>query len=281
MSTASELGLTVDDAVVLNDSNRLVVRLLPCDAVVRVAPIAYQNVDMDSQWTNYRARAETELEVVRRLADTDGPVAGLDPRVEPRVYVHDGFVVDIWTYFETVQSDLPAADYVHALGRLHGALRRIDVTAPHFTERVAETQGWVASRDVTPELTDEDRSLLANTLANLTRSVADRAAPEQLPHGEPHEWNVLKTSHGPLFVDFENCARGPVEYDIAWVPKEVGDRYLDADQDLIADCRGIVLAIIAAHFWRPDSEHPNARRGRFEFLDGVRAGPPWPALDTL
>lgn len=41
MSTASELGLTVDDAVVLSDSNRLVVRLTPCDVVAGIAPVGY------------------------------------------------------------------------------------------------------------------------------------------------------------------------------------------------------------------------------------------------
>src|SRR5438477_762339 len=38
MSTASALGLTVDDAIILHDSNKLAVRLLPCDVLDRVAP---------------------------------------------------------------------------------------------------------------------------------------------------------------------------------------------------------------------------------------------------
>ena len=37
MSTASALGLRVDDAVVVHDSNRIAVRLLPCDVLARVA----------------------------------------------------------------------------------------------------------------------------------------------------------------------------------------------------------------------------------------------------
>ena len=36
-SIASDLGLAVDDAVVLHDSNLLTLRLLPCDVVARVA----------------------------------------------------------------------------------------------------------------------------------------------------------------------------------------------------------------------------------------------------
>ena len=239
ISTASALDLTVDDAVVLNDSNRLVLRLLPCDVVARVAPIAYQAVDASySQWADYQARAETEVELVHRLAETGSPVAILDPRVEARVYLRDGFVIDMWTYFEPVQSEVPSADYAHALERLHAGLRQIDVTAPYFMDRVAEAQCWVASRDVTPELNDVDRGLLADTLANLRRSVVGRGAAEQLLHGEPHQWNVLNTRRGPLFVDFENCARGPVEYDLAWVPGAVSEHYPNIDQDLLSECRG-------------------------------------------
>jgi hypothetical protein len=42
MSIASSLGLTVDDAIVLQDSNRLAPRLLPCDVLARVAPVEHQ-----------------------------------------------------------------------------------------------------------------------------------------------------------------------------------------------------------------------------------------------
>ncbi|WP_246486099.1 hypothetical protein [Kribbella qitaiheensis] len=50
--------------------------------------------------------------------------------------------------------------------------------------------------------------------------------------------NILNTKNGPLFIDFENTARGPVEYDLAWVPREVSQHYPDADQDLVGECRG-------------------------------------------
>src|SRR5919112_3115729 len=90
MSTASMLDLAADDAIVLHDSNRLVLRLLPCDIVARVAHIAHQ------------AGAAFEVELAHRLAETESPVAALDPRVEPRVYVRDGFVVTLWAYYEPV-----------------------------------------------------------------------------------------------------------------------------------------------------------------------------------
>lgn len=264
MSVGISLGLDVDDAAVLNDSNRLVVRLLPCDVVARVSPTGWYS-------------AAREVEVARRLAEeTDGPIAGLDPRVEPRVHERDGFEIAMWSYFESVDAGaLTPADYAHALERLHGALRQIDVTVPHFTDRLAEIQQWLADPDFTPDLTDADRTLLADRIANPGPLFLDGSAAEQVLHGEPHQWNVLVTKDGPLFIDFENCARGPVEYELAWVPKAASERYRDADQDLIAECRGVVLALIAAHHMHRDDHHPSGREGGVAFLNAVRQGPPW------
>jgi hypothetical protein len=230
----------------------------------------------------HHASAEREVELVRRLAQTDSPVAPLEARVEPRVYVRNGFKITMWTHCEPAQHRvLPPAEYAQVLERLHAGLRQIDVTTPHIMDRVAAVQRDAASRDVTPDLADADRSFLANTLRDLRRSIVNRRAPEQLLHGEPHTWNVLDTENGPLFIDFENTAEGPVEYDLGWVPNEVSERYPNADQDLVGECRGVVLAIIATHRWRRDDEHPSGRQSGLAFLDALRDGPPWPALDDV
>ncbi len=127
-------------------------------------------------------------------------------------------------------------------------MRTIDITAPHFTDRVAEAQQLVASRDLTPALADADRELLSDALRILRRATSERGAEEQLLHGEPHPGNVLHTKNGPLFIDLETCCRGPVEFDLAHVPEEVSERYPVVDQQLLAECRGLVLAMVAA--WR-------------------------------
>ncbi|MEU0090463.1 phosphotransferase [Kribbella sp. NPDC006257] len=270
MTTASELDLAVDDAIVLSDSNRLVIRLTPCDTVARVTPMTHF------------ASAEQEVELVRRLAQTDSPVAPLEPRVEPRVFVHDGFKIALWAYLEPVQPRmLPPAGYAEALACLHAGLRQIEVTTPHFMDRVAATQRDVASHDVTPDLADTDRTLLANTLHDLGRSIVHRRGAEQLLHGEPHAFNILDTKNGPLFIDFENTARGPVEYDLAWAPSAVSQHYPAADQVLVGECRGLVLAIVAAHRWSLNDQHPSGRESGVAFLRVLRAGPPWPALDDV
>jgi hypothetical protein len=274
LSTASALGLAVDDAVVLSDSNRLVLRLLPCDIVARITPVGYRVFAAG-------VGAAQELDVVRLLAELDAPIAVPDPRVEARVFVQDGFEIALLTYYEPVPSPARSPeDYAGALVRLHALTRQVDATATHFTDRVADVQRWVVRHDESPDLTPDDRDLLANALEGLTRSIVERGAPEQLLHGEPHPWNVLDTVHGPLFVDFENCVRGPVEFDLGWVPRAVSGDYPGVDRALVEDCHGLVLAIVGAHGWRRRDVKPGRESG-VRFLDVLRTGPPWPSLESV
>ena len=259
VSIAAALDLTVDDAIVLHNSNKLALRVLPCDVFARVAYVG-------------REVAQFEVELAQRLAETESPVAALEPRVEPRVYVRDGFAVTLWTYYEPVlPRDVAPAEYAQALARLHAGMREIDLIAPHFTDRIAEAQQLVASRDHTPALADDDRALLSTTLRSLRRAIGDRGAAEQLLHGEPHPGNVLSTKTGPLFIDLETCCRGPIEFDLAHVPEEVSKRYPDVDHELLRECGILVLAMIAAWRWDRDDQFPNGRRMGTELLSQIRA----------
>ncbi len=260
MSTASALGLLVDDAVVVHDSNRIAVRLLPCDVLARVASGAHQ------------AGAKFEVEVAGRLAQTDSPVAEPEPRVEPRVYVRGGFAVTLWKYYEPVPTrSIAPSEYAQILERLHAGMRQIEVTAPHFTDRIEEAQSLVGNRAHTPELADTERELLSKTLRNLRRAVEGRGGGSQLLHGEPHPGNLLRTERGLLFVDLETCCRGPVEFDIAHAPQEVSEYYPAANQDLLRDCRILVLAMIATWRWDRDDQLPNGRQLGAEWLSQIRA----------
>jgi Ser/Thr protein kinase RdoA (MazF antagonist) len=249
----------IDDAVVLHDSDKLTLRLLPCDVVARVAHVG-QEV------------AEFEVELAQQLAGTGSPVAALEPRVEPRVYVCDGFAVTLWTYYEPVSiREVSPTEYAFALARLHAGMRSIDMATPHFTDRVAQARSLVADRDRTPELSDADRELLSNTLRSMSREIQDRGASEQLLHGEPHPGNLLRTNNGLLFIDLETCCRGPVEFDIAHAPEEVSRYYPNADQELLRQCRVLMLAMITTWRWNRDDRLPNGRRLAREWLSELRA----------
>jgi hypothetical protein len=263
-SVAAAVGLTADDAVVLQNSNKLTLRLLPCDVLARVAPAADQTAQTEM--------AQTEIALAQRLAAAGSPVAALEPRTRPRVHETDGFVVTLWTYYASAPPGaIPPADYADALGRLHAGMRTLDVPTPHFTDRVEQAQHLVAHRDRTPELADPDRELLGATLRGLREAISRRGGPEQVLHGEPHPGNVLATASGLLFVDLETCCRGPVEFDLAHAPEDVGDHYPGVDQDLLRRCRILVLAMITAWRWDRDDRFPDGRRLGTEWLAQIRA----------
>lgn len=261
-SVASELGLNVDDAIVLQNANRLAVRLVPCDVLARIATTVRRNQEA----------AAFELEMARRLAETNSPVEVPEPRVQPLVYVRDGFAVTYWTYYEPQSGEVPPDEYAGALERLHAGMRRLDVAAPHFTDRVEEAHSIVRDSSRSPELGDADRELLSNALQGLRQAILDRGADEQLLHGEPHAVNLLKTASGLRFIDLETCCYGPVEFDLAHAPDEVSDHYANGDRLLLRDCRILVLAMVAA--WRADrdDQFPNGREILAAFLGLVREG---------
>jgi hypothetical protein len=136
MACAAALDLRVEDAVVVHNSNRMALRLLPCEVLARVAPAEAQ------------AATEFELLLARRLADTDSPVAELEPRVEPRLYLRDGFAVTLWTYYRAVPpGDFAPAESAEALQRLHAGMRQVTVKVPHSLRESPRLSGWSATGD--------------------------------------------------------------------------------------------------------------------------------------
>jgi hypothetical protein len=266
-ATAAELGLQGDDAAVLHNFDRVVLRLLPCDVLARVAP------------SGQLADSAFEVEVARRLTDAGAPVGRLHPRGGARVHTRDAFAISLWTYYEPLEAEIAPADCADAFVRHHAALRRTDLAAPHVTDRVAAALREVSDRQRSPELPDADRTFLGDTLGALAAELGARTAADQLLHGEPHPGNVLHTKSGPLFVDLATCCRGPVEFDLAHAPEAVAPHYPGADHALIARCRALNWALFSAWRWRRTDQMPDRPHWRAEGLRRLRAalapgGPP-------
>ncbi len=265
-ATATGLGLQVDDAVVIHNSDRIAVRLIPCDVLARVGP---------SMW---QAGMQFEAEISGRLAETGSPVG--EPHVQPGVFVRDDFAITLWTYYEPVDRPdgtevegtslhVAPAEYVHALVQLHAGLRQVDMSAPHITDRLNGWAGAAGNRDRTPELPDTDRELICDTFKSVSAAISGSGSDEQLLHGEPHPQNLLSTRRGPLFIDV-TCQRGPIEYDLAYVPHEVAARYPGADLDLVQQFRILMWAGVATMRWYPEDQFPNRDYWRIEALGRLR-----------
>lgn len=267
-SIAASLGLAADATTVLHNSNKLTLRMTPCDVVARVT-------------FGEQEAARLELERARALAMAGCPVGTAEPRVDPLVYTRDGFAVTLWTYHEPATTPLSPAEYASALALLHAGMRTVDLTSPRFTDRIADAQQVAANPDLSPELTDPDRELLTGRLADLRGTVDPEAGAEQLLHGEPHPGNVLATRDGAMFIDFETLCRGPIEFDLAHVPQAVCEHYPGINEELLGACRQLVLAMVAAWRWRIGDQFPNRKRWGHELLRALRGGPPWPTIDSL
>lgn len=255
---ATGLGLHVNDAAVIHNSDRIAVRLIPCDVLARIAPLERSD------------GFEFEAEVARQLAGTGSPVGELTPRAAPRVYARDGFALTLWTYYEQAGPIAPA-DYADALVRLHAGLRQIALPAPHITERVAAWAAEVDDPAQTPGLPDPDRALLSTTLDRGGDAIAGRNSGDQLLHGEPHPGNLLSTSSGPRFIDLHTCQRGPVEYDLAYVPEEVATHYPGVNHHLVRQYRILMWAGFTTMRWRPGDQLPDRDSWRVEGLTQLRA----------
>ena len=163
---AASLGLPATSAIVLHNSNKLALRLTPCDVLARVSHVGQD---------------DPQLEVARaqRFASAGCPVGVVEPHVDPLVHERGGFAVTLWTYYEPVVSQLSPADYAEALERLHAGMRTVELGSPRFTDRIAEAELIAADPDLSPELADADRELLSSRLEMLRRAIEDRGAPRK------------------------------------------------------------------------------------------------------
>ncbi len=245
---------SAEDAIVLNASNKVIVRLLPNDVVARVALADEHGF-------------ERELELSRRLSEAGYPVV---PPADPKVHEQDGISVTFWQYYEP-QQEIAPADFAAALKRLHVGMREIDVPAPHFMDRVREAEATLTDRTVSPAVPEADRELLLATLKERGEAISTSGAREQLLHGEPHPGNLLSTKDGPLFIDFETFCRGPVEFDIAHAPDEIGEHYPGIDRQLVDHCRILMLAMVTAWRWDRNDQLPNGMQRAEEGIAQIRS----------
>jgi len=86
---AASLGLAANNAIVLHNSNKLALRLMPCDVLARVTHAGHDD-------------AQVELDRAQRLAAAGCPVGKVEPHVDPLVYVRGCFAVTLWTCYERV-----------------------------------------------------------------------------------------------------------------------------------------------------------------------------------
>lgn len=127
----------------------------------------------------------------------------------------------------------------------HSALADVAGGLPQLTERIDVATGLLQDAAATPGLTVADRALAGSARDRLVPYVCSLAETTAL-HAEPHEDNVLWTRGGPVLIDFEAACRGPVEWDLAYLPQPALVAFPDRDDEAIARFRAGVSFCVAA-----------------------------------
>jgi hypothetical protein len=245
MPAASSLDLAASAAVVLRDSNKLTLRLLPCDVLARVAPVTDQV-------------AQLEIELAQRLAGSGSPVAALAPRVDPRGYEREATrsrCGPITCPRHLVPRSRRPVTPVRSSGCMPACARSISLrrTSPTGSSRLSSS--WRAA-------------------------TALRRSPRRTGSFSARRCEACGERNGLLFIDLETCCRGPVEFDFAHVPAEAGGHYPGVNQDLLRECRLLVLAMITTWRWDRGDQFPDGRRLAAEGLSQIRTALDRMGLDT-
>lgn len=222
-SAGRALGLDVAEPKVLHDVFSVVVHLAPSPVVVRVPVVLPPGLDGAPQV----ARQARELAVVAWLADRGLPVVRPSPLV-PRVPVQrDGFSMTFWEFVDVDTSRQPDFIAEAALAAdLHAALRDypgelsflspVTATVPTCLALLEENPGPLAPEDL--ERARGEWAVLGPVLSS--REGFAKAFPNvsvQPIHGDAPSYNIIRTSSGVRYADFEDVNLGPVEWDLSFL----------------------------------------------------------------
>jgi aminoglycoside phosphotransferase (APT) family kinase protein len=221
---AAKYGIRADSPLLLQETNNTVVWLRPSDVIAKVGTRADSLHEL-----------QREYEVARDLAAFGAPVAS--PLVEspPTTDPSTGFIVTLWNRLEREESaEPPASAVAESLKRLHQAMDACTVELPDFRVDIRRSRRILQTRSRIPALAAGDRALLQQVFDALLPTIDASVLDSRPLHGEPHEGNRVPTPFGIRWIDFESACRGPVEWDLAFLPEEARGSFSTVDEDLLA-----------------------------------------------
>jgi Phosphotransferase enzyme family len=232
---AASLGIRCTEPAVLADGANVIVHLAPAPVVAKVAASTVAVRPDNAAWL------QRELDVTQFLAGQGAPVMTPSPEMPATVYHGDGQVMTFWRYLSPSGGDLPGEQTIGSMLRdLHAALRSYPVPLP-----LLAPLGDIPEFLVRPQtrLPAGRTAAMAAAYARLTAEL--RPDPAQPLHGDAGAGNLMATSGGWVWHDFEDTCSGPLAWDLApsiASPRLDGPRVLAAygepvDDAQLAVCR--------------------------------------------
>jgi hypothetical protein len=209
---------------VLKDGSNVVVHLAPSPVVVRIATFTARIRRDPVPWL------EREVALVTATAAAGGPVMTASALVAPGPHRSNGWWLTAWAFIEHEEGGVPDAGATLAvLDRLHASFAAVrDLPELPLLGPVTEdfdlavrfaTETGVVSTDRAAWLVETRDAALTDVLAETD----DRGA----LHGDAFPRNSLVTASGPVWIDLEDCCRGPRVWDDATLLLRTADPALE------------------------------------------------------
>lgn len=207
---SNRLGIQVTDSTLLCESHHVTLRI-SSDFVARV---------LIGDERDAREKLTRELEVSRFLARRGAPVSQPADRCDAGPHAVDSAFVTLWKFEEVKQrkSEVPVAAH-DALVECHRHLEDYEADLPDFRESLEECLEALQGEDARKFLKSEDHQFLVDCSKKLNAELDKSSYSSRPLHGGCHTRNVLETSRGFLWTDFENVCMGPIEWDLTCVPR--------------------------------------------------------------
>jgi len=199
--TAIAHGITPDRCDILQNGSTLVLRLTET-LVARVV----QDVDGPRQGTEWFAR---ENAISKHLTENGAPVIPLHPDLPPGPHKHLGYPMNFWQFVTRVDVEPDPRVIGRTLRQCHDIMRHFAEPLPKLAI-LTESLAILQDRELFPAATQQ---ILRD---HLTRSIEVLSRyPHQALHGDAHMGNLMNTTRGLLWTDWEDTFAGPIEWDVA------------------------------------------------------------------
>lgn len=225
-SAGQDLGLRVEDPRVLYDVFSVIVHLAPSPVVVRVPTVLPPSYSRHPE--TQTAQQYSELAVAGWLADHGHPVVAPSPLVPREPVRRDGFSMTFWRYVEQLPDAEPAMPRrIEQTARLHAALRDCtDVDLSFWVPFGTYIPEGLTALERLPDLLDADDleraqqewAVIGPALTSRREFESTFPGVEIQPiHGDAPYHNMIATTDGEMWSDFELVTMGAVESDLAMV----------------------------------------------------------------
>jgi Phosphotransferase enzyme family len=265
LAVTARLGIRAQRAVILEDWNNTLVRLVPAQIVAKVGTSRFRDARLES--------LDREVAVASHLAVRGAPVVPPTKDIPPGPHRWQELRLTRWHYVDPLPGGRPdAPEMAAAIKIVHEALADFGGMLPPFTLELDDARRLLLP-DRSPALRPADRRFLSGVADDIRAALAMIREAWRPLHGSPHEANWLKTADGLLLLDFETACCGPVEWDLAALNDDALALFPAANRELIVVMRRMRSVCVAAKCWVAPQRAPELREAAHVHLKLLRGQP--------